>query len=177
MDENTAGLEAVLSYKGMRQYFVENGYALDFKSGKHRLNPVAFTNIYKGALGEEAGKYIFENETNFSLEDIKDLAKFEKFDFVLSGFEDYYVDFKNWNNARSVDREKEIKDIKSKMEKIHAKVVFVINIIFDADANPGLKLADRTIENKRIIEIPGLIDENGDIIRENIEKIIKVLES
>ena len=171
VDEDSSGLNAVLRYKGMRQYFMEQGYALDFRSGKHALNPIAFTNIYKGALGEEAGKYIFENETGYLLEDIKDLTKFEKFDFILSGFEDCYVDFKNWNNSRSVDREEELKKIESKMALIQAKVVFVINVVADTDFEP----AERNTGNGKIIEIPGLIDENGDVIVKNIRKIMEVL--
>ena len=57
------------------------------------------------------------------------------------------------------------------MALIQAKVVFVINVVADTDFEP----AERNTGNGKIIEIPGLIDENGDVIVKNIRKIMEVL--
>ncbi len=44
----------------MKAHFEEMGYALKFEMNEYLLSPVLFHNIYKGALGEEAGKFILK---------------------------------------------------------------------------------------------------------------------
>ena len=54
--------------------------------------PVVYQNIYKGALGEVAGKAILE-ANGIKLSEITDVTKFEKFDFCLMDNKDVYIDF------------------------------------------------------------------------------------
>ena len=62
MSEKESGLQAILRYPGMKAHFEEMGYALKFEMNEYLLSPVLFHNIYKGALGEVAGKYVdFKN--------------------------------------------------------------------------------------------------------------------
>ena len=53
--------------------------------------PCSVQNIYKGALGEVAGKFILEKELGLILQEIEDPEKFESFDFVTDG--DVFFDF------------------------------------------------------------------------------------
>lgn len=141
-------------------------YVTSFKMLPRILNPVMFRNIYKGALGEVAGRFIIENELGIKLIDITEPEKFEKFDFRLN--EEVYVDFKNWDESMQVDRENELKKIRQKMRMVGAKRVYIINIVVEDGTKYEIKES-----TDGIIEIPGLITKNGDIITKPIEKLAK----
>ena len=163
MSEEDSRLPFALKYSGMKEYFEKSGYATTFVANDYMMSPVLYYNIYKGALGEVAGSYILERELGISLSDITDPEKFEFFDYKMR--EDVYVDFKNWKFTYTQDRESIKKEISYKMDEIRAKRVYIINLI-----DSGEHVATKQID-ERIIEIPGLIDENGKIIKENIRMI------
>ena len=150
----------------MKEYFKKKGYVTSFKMLPRILNPVMFRNIYKGALGEVAGRFIIENELGIKLVDITEPEKFEKFDFRLN--EEVYVDFKNWDESMQVERENELKKIRQKMRMVGAKRVYIINIVVEDSTKYEIKES-----TDGIIEIPGLITKNGDIITKPIEKLAK----
>lgn len=54
----------------MKAHFEEMGYALKFEMNEYILSPVLFHNIYKGALGEVAGKFILKRELGIELSPI-----------------------------------------------------------------------------------------------------------
>jgi hypothetical protein len=155
VSEEEARLSAMLNYRGLKDYFKENGYALQFGKEKYILSPVLFNNIYKGALGEEVGKFILENELGIRLNEIEVADKFEFFDFEIS--EGVYIDFKHWKrNYRQEKTRDEYKvEIENKLEQINGKRVYIINIL----SNKGF--SEHMQKDGRIIEIPCLLDEDG----------------
>lgn len=163
MSEKESGLQAILSYPGMKAHFKEKGYALEFHENEYLMSPVLFHNIYKGALGEVAGKFILSKELGIELTDITEPGYFEFFDYRLSG--DVYVDFKNWKFTYVQDRDEIIKDILRKLDFIGGKRVYVINIVSDKNYKSG------TIVDQRLVEIPMLIREDGTVCYENLHMI------
>ena len=93
VSEDEARLSSIFKYKGLKEYFICNGYATTFVKDRYILSPVLFNNIYKGALGEVAGKYILEKELNIKLNEIEEADYYEFFDFKIS--EGVYIDFKH----------------------------------------------------------------------------------
>lgn len=110
--------------------------------------PVVYQNIYKGALGEVAGKAILE-ANGIKLSEITDVTKFEKFDFCLMADKDVYIDFKNWSEQDKVDRDEYRKKCLAKLDKIGGKKVFIINVA----AN---NFQIHSSYNNKIIEISSL---------------------
>lgn len=155
MDEKDSGLRSILNYPGMKEYFVQNGYALEFEMNEYIMSPVLFHNIYKGALGEVAGAFILQKELGIELEPITKPDYFEFFDFKLS--EDVYVDFKNWKFTYVKDRDEIRDDILRKLEAIGGKRVYIINIVSDKNYKPSIMI------DQRLVEIPMLINSNGTI--------------
>ena len=121
------------------------------------MSPPLFNNIYKGALGEVAGKFILKSELGIELSEIQDPKKFEFFDYEMSP--DVYVDFKNWKFSYRQDREKTKREIRDKLEAIQGKRVYIVNIVGDEEYEPAEEA------DAKIVEIPGLIDESGNIIK------------
>lgn len=166
MSEAQSDLPVALKYPGMQQHFASLGFATEFKADDFMMSPVLFHNIYKGALGEAAGSFILQRELGIHLLPIKDPEKFEFFDFEMKP--DVYVDFKNWKFTYLQDRESVKKNLLEKMNAIEARRVYIINLVGDAETFTGTSSVD-----SRIIEIPGLIDRNGYIIRNNLKMILE----
>ena len=165
MSEIESGLPAILRYPGMKAHFEEMGYALKFEMNEYLLSPVLFHNIYKGALGEVAGKFILNRELGIELSPITEPEYFEFFDYKLSA--DVYVDFKNWKFTYVQDREEIRKDILRKLDAIGAKRVYIINVVSDKNYKPS------SIVDQRLVEIPMLIREDGTVCYENLHMIRK----
>lgn len=160
VSDSSARLGQILNYRGLEEYFQSMGYATAFNKNKYILSPVLFNNIYKGALGEVAGKFILEQELGVKLNEIEDENRFEFFDFEIT--KDVYVDFKHWkfNYMEENSREKAKKEIENKLNQINGKKVYIINIISDG------KFSIHKQKDGRIIEIPCLINSNGEINQE-----------
>lgn len=165
MSEKESRLSSILNYPGMKAHFEELGYALEFQMNEYLMSPVLFHNIYKGALGEVAGRFILSRELGIELKPITEPEYFEFFDFRLS--EDVYVDFKNWKFTYVQDRDEIRKDILRKLDYIGAKRVYIINVV----SNKIYKSS--VIVDQRLVEIPLLINEDGTICYENLHMIHK----
>ncbi len=165
MSEKESGLQAILRYPGMKTYFEENEYALEFQMNEYIMSPVLFHNIYKGALGEIAGKFILHRELGIELKPITEPEYFEYFDYRIS--DDVYIDFKNWKFTYVQDKDEIRKDILKKIESIKAKRVYIINVVSDKNYRPSV------IVDQRIVEIPMLIKEDGTVCYENLHMIRK----
>lgn len=153
VSETEARLSQLLDFPGMRQFFEKNGWATRFEEQPYMLSPVLFHNIYKGSLGEVAGKFILE-QSEIALQPITDPNKFEFFDYEMVDSPDVYIDFKHWKETFSANHGQMIQAISKKMGKIGAKQVFIINLL--GEENYTIH------ENEGIIEIPYLWHkENG----------------
>lgn len=128
VSELESNLPFLMLIPPVKDYFEKHGYMTSWHDGKGVLNPVAFINLYKGALGEEAGRAILES-SGISLNEIADPAKFEKFDYCLASDPDIYIDFKNWNSAQSSNEKQTREHILKKLQQIGGKKAFIINMI------------------------------------------------
>ena len=173
MSEKAAKLPYILKYKGMKEYFKKKGYVTSFKMLPRILNPVMFRNIYKGALGEVAGRFIIENELGIKLIDITEPEKFEKFDFRLN--EEVYVDFKNWDESMQVDRENELKKIRQKMRMVGANACVYPR--FDGIGGELLLLkADKELDKEQMIDaLLHFKEDSPELVKKNKEDFEKFL--
>ena len=140
------------------------------------MSPILYQNIYKGALGEVAGKYILEDLTGVRLKDIcnsqdyleEDARKYEKFDYQIEGRNGEYVDFKHWTVNTKYNQDEVFTKIRQKMEYVDAKRVYIINIV-----KPNSPYRIIKSEDGRIVTIPYLIDSEGHVDEEIKTKIME----
>lgn len=151
VSEDDCRLQEIMKCPGMKEYFESHNYATKWKKAKFIMSPVFYQNIYKGALGEEAGKFIFEEHFGIKLNKISEMDKFELFDFEISP--DVFIDFKHWRPYYYADRKYMIDKISQKLDSCNGKRAYIVNILAD-----GL-LESETLDDKRIIIIPNLLDE------------------
>ena len=77
----------------MKEYFIENGWVTSFGNDEKIISPILFQNIYKGALGEVAGKFILNRELGIELSPITEPEFFEFFDYKLGALQYRSVHF------------------------------------------------------------------------------------
>lgn len=150
---NDIKFNILMELPNLKEYFQKNNYAIEFTPNDYIMCPILFNNIYKGALGETVGKFIFENILGYELHSL-DINIFERFDFYIK--DGIYVDFKYWKETFTCeDRQKLINNITKKLKECNGKKVIIANILSSEDDyinNSG----NLTGENLEILEIPYL---------------------
>lgn len=163
VSEEEARLAQILAYPGMKEHFIRQGWATAFGDGAYILSPVLFQNIYKGALGEVAGKFILERELGLCLQEIEDPTQFECFDFVAE--DGVYFDFKHWKGNMRVDQTAMRTKALRKLDTAGGKRALIINLFSDGVSVPSCT------SDERLIEVPGLLLPNGQIDPSALEYI------
>ncbi|ALO14103.1 hypothetical protein L21SP5_00424 [Salinivirga cyanobacteriivorans] len=153
VSEESSRLGKFMQIPGVKDFFIEKKWATEFKIGRYMLTPSLFNNIYKGALGEVVGKYVFEKHLDIELKEIDSEGCFEFFDYKIN--DDVYVDFKHWKESSFFSAEEEKENIYNKLNTLEAEKVFIINILSETD----YKVIPSN--DKRIIEIPFLYNLNS----------------
>lgn len=168
VSEDSARLKNLLQIPGLREHFETNKYATNFIAGKYILSPVMFNNIYKGALGEEVGKFIFKKHLNLDLVDLE-REHFELFDYKIRGT-DVFVDFKYWQEYSSFDAVIIQNKIKRKLDTVSGKKALIVNILASKDYRPIGTL------DGSIVEIGNLFDiENNCFNQVAVTEIMKMI--
>ena len=118
------------SLKGFYDYKENCGYTYDkVFNGEYVyvLNPTAYNNLFKGALGEFVGKYIFEILFKLPLSRITDPETYERADFFFAHDNRTAIDFKCYSNPK-IEKESLLEGIKKKAKTLDIKEYHVINV-------------------------------------------------
>ncbi len=164
VSEKSARLKELMEIEGVESYFKKNNWATSFKKNKFILPPELFNNIYKGALGEQIGKFIIETQYKVELEELS-LENYELFDFKIKN-KDIYIDFKHWKENTKIDAKKQLKKISEKLDTTKGYKVFIINILSSVERK-SIPTTD-----KRIIEIPFLWNTETKKFNQEIIKLL-----
>lgn len=179
-----ARLGTLLRYKSMREFFAlpqESGpysgisYAAQWEEGEYMLNPLAFQEIYLGALGEEAGRFILRD---FGIEtDAIGDDRFELMDAMVRGFPDVYIDYKYYKYCGSAGSEtrwqvteENRKKILKKARRLRARAVFIIGIILPEEKVES-RIEAYPERGLRVFYVPGLMNPDGSAAMEMISFI------
>ena len=147
-----ARLEKFQYLPGIKALFDKEQFATKFEKNDYILCPPVFTNIYKGALGEYAGREILRYH-GIKLEEITNHEFFELFDFKIPN-KDIYIDFKHWNqHSAFLPRDQKLQEhIHEKLKKVAGRKAIIINIFAEEKRTRGYLTKDK------IIEVPYLFD-------------------
>lgn len=146
----SARLYELLSIPGVKDFFETQQYATDFKMGLFMISPVFFQNVYKGALGEEVGRYIFENHLGIKLEELPE-EHYELFDFKIENTS-IFIDFKHWQEYSNFEASEMKNKISKKLNTVSGSKAIIINILASSNFKPINSL------DGRIVEIANLYD-------------------
>lgn len=158
MSEENLRLDIILKYPGLRNWWVSKGYAEHIAPKPYIMSPFLYTEIYKGTVGEEAGRFILQSETGWHLSDITDPQKFENADFVIDDKPDEYVDFKHYSAATIREGSEELKNALDKLESLGGKRMYIMNLI---KAGGDMVERPKPFFGNRIIVFQWMINEDG----------------
>lgn len=120
------------------------------------LNPTAYNNLFKGALGEFVGKYIFETLFKLPLSRITDPETYERADFFFAHDNSTAIDFKCYSNPK-VEKENLLEGIKKKAKALDIKEYHVINVF--PYSTKGAPFTKETLLNE---DGSALLNSNGE---------------
>lgn len=145
-------LNILMSVPELKDFFVKKGWATYFEANDYIMSPSLFNNIYKGALGEVVGRYLFWWVLKLNMQEISDPERFELFDYKLNDFP-IYIDFKNWHETTVFNDEEMLRKIEDKAIKCGCKCVIIVNIVSEKEWKT------HRIERNgvTIVEIPSLL--------------------
>lgn len=145
--------------RGFYDYKENCGYIYDkvFKGEYvYILNPTAYNNLFKGALGEFVGKYIFETLFKLPLSRITDPEAYERADFFFAHDNSTAIDFKCYSNPK-VEKENLLEGIKKKAKALDIKEYHVINVF--PYSTKGAPFTKETLLNE---DGSALLNSNGE---------------
>lgn len=154
----------------LREHFEKQGFATAFEPNDFIMSPTLFNNIYRGALGEAAGKAIFEHWLGIDLEEVDNPEFFELFDFKIPN-SSVFIDFKNWHESSEFSAEEMERKIVTKAERCGAKCVIIANI----SAEKHYRIVDKMKAGIRIIEVPSLLQRTESPNQQAMEKVVEVM--
>ncbi len=159
VSEEGTKLQKMLRIPGVRALFEREGWASSFVVNDYIMTPPLWNNIYKGALGEVVGKFLLEKNLHITVKEIENPDIFELFDYEIES-SSVYVDFKNWQEGTTEDKNTVIKKIAGKAAQCSCKCAIVANIY--AEGNWDISEVD--MEGVHIVSLPCLVKETDGIL-------------
>lgn len=147
-----AKLNILMSIPELKDFFMKKGWAPYFEANDYIMSPTLFNNIYKGALGEVVGRYLFWWVLKLNMQEISDPELFELFDYKVSNLP-IYIDFKNWHEITVFNDEEMLNKIEEKAIKCGGKCVIIANIISEKEWKTHRIERNGLV----IVEIPSLL--------------------
>lgn len=174
VDEEEVMLPDILKIPGVKEYFLEEGYAVEFKKARFMLAYNVLKQIYQGALGEVAGRFILDRKLLRGMDlQFKDMPEqlYEKFDNMIANR--FYIDFKLWAGTSDPSYELQLKKIRSKLRASNPKKILYVNILkpYNISVRPYLEAL-----SEPILTIPYLYDvQNKAWNVEGLKKLYQVV--
>ncbi|WP_097462100.1 hypothetical protein [Mangrovitalea sediminis] len=176
VSEADCDLPQLMRNSCVRNHFETNGFATTWQSHFYLMNPAAYFNLYKGALGEEGIRAVLES-FGFELSPLPQ-SVFECFDFV--GHTREYpqkiaIDAKHWRADGTVEHHQQ--KAEALEQSLGIRYVAYINLFGSSDSicrflNHQLTPVSRQMST--VIEIPGLVDRgSGEVIEGHVMSMLE----
>lgn len=175
--EDASGLPLLMKNPAARQYFEKQGFATHWLEHHYLLNPAAFLNIYKGALGEEGIISILLAQ-GLLIEPMP-LEVYEVCDFIVRlgpNTTPVAVDAKNWQSDGSIDNHSVKAD---KLKQVGIENIAYINLFSSEQSQCRYLTNELTVSQDSlspVIEIPGVINAStGETLIKNVQVLLQWL--
>ena len=157
----------------IRAHFEKNGYATDWNDGDYILHPEILATDYAGEIGEEAFKALVLSYTRCTEDSFTHLEgiDYELADFIICDENGKYriaFDVKNMRpESEHRDKSNDMSTTEKRRKKLERLGCSLITVNM-------LQLSSPTIDATR--EIDGLLDNEGRVIQEKIDQLIKLID-
>ena len=155
VSQESAMLDVIKNTKELTECVTKHNIALEFKYDQI-MTPIAFNNLYKGALGEAIGKFLIEKfaQINLISFDIT-VEEYERFDYKTED-NSVYFDFKYYSQStlETTTQKNIINKAKKKLEFMGANKAVIVNIFATVEEYHNQK----HILDEDVLLIPFLIN-------------------
>lgn len=180
VSEEDCSLATLVQNQYVRPWFERKGFACSWQKEANVMTPIMFTNIYKGALGEQAVEAVL-TAFDFTFEEVPN-SIYERFDnrVIFAGIEQpIWLDSKYWKHEGNESSEGYSSKIALVEEEFGPSKFIYVNALGDT-SKPIRYLNSCFVETSpqlaKVIEIPALIDDsNADTNRTAVQELIKWL--
>lgn len=155
VSDEDCGLLALSSISSLKKHFEDASIPTSFAFNDYMLNPIAYNNFYKGALGEFIG-YFLMKDNGMPLVKITDGKHFEKFDYFYAN-KNVFVDFKLWKESAYFKEEEYKKKEYKKLNKVGSNKGVVVSIVADR----CYQYQHYRENGKSLLTIPSLVIPSG----------------
>lgn len=157
-----ARLTDMMRNRKMKESFVRNGFATEFRPDRFIITPIVFNNIYKGALGEFIGEVVMDL-IDLPLREVNHNA-YELFDYEIrrpEGEPVVCVDFKNWSEGSQTGNGEALLKIASKAMTYGCRYVIIANMLgsghyFPRQYRQSIADEDGKVKDVDILVVPSL---------------------
>jgi len=176
INEHDSGLPQLMNSTVVRSYFQRKAYATQWQAQPYQMNPAAFFNLYKGALGEEGITAILEH-AGLAVEPLTSEV-YEMCDFVVRPYANHppiAVDAKHWRADGTVDNHRH--KVEKLGESLGIKQFAYINLFGTPDQDCRYLSQDLTPSDRMhspVIEVPGLLNpQTGEILKDHLTALLE----
>ena len=162
-------LSRMTRFRIIRDGFKEKGYATGFGLGTFIMAPPTYNRVYKGRLGEVAGRILLEH-LGIPYHRMP-IEHYEMFDDQLT--DDTYIDYKNWNSRENEEKDRvELDKAFSKLSQLGGKKLYIMNIMKPNWDMPPVDSVTR--DDMTIIQIPYMLDDTNTMNDKAVSELLKV---
>lgn len=189
INEKFFHLDIISLNESLKNYFYKKDYKLSFNYGNYAMPPNMCNDIYKGALGEAIGEWLFEEKLNISIIKDKNIKKdlFEIADFFIKSSNGIIgIDMKNYNLILNNNEHnyKLLNKIENKLEGDYLKKIIIINTFLGemkseikyGFVNNGYFEEIKDTKNTNVCIINGILDKNGNLLIDYAYYLEKLME-
>jgi hypothetical protein len=175
ISESESGLPELMRHPVVKRHFKAHGFATHWPQGHWMMNPAAFFNLYKGALGEE-GIIAILSHAGFLVEPMP-VDVYERFDFLIrleAQGKTIAVDAKHWSSPGDIDNHQQKIQRLKEMDGIEH---FAYINLFGSTASSCRRLGHDFIPVKQadspVLEVAGLIEKSsGTMLEHNLMELL-----
>lgn len=174
ISENESGLPELMQHPVVKRHFQAHGFATHWPQGHWMMNPGAFFNLYKGALGEE-GIIAVLSHAGFVVEPMP-VDVYEQFDFLIRlepQGKAIAVDAKHWSSPGDIDNHQ----LKAQqLKELHGVEHFAYINLFGSAASSCRRLDHTFVTSEHraspVLEVAGLVEKSsGSTLAHNLMEL------
>lgn len=168
INEDYTRLDAFMKVPCIKKYFEDKGYATVWYEGDYIMQPAAVQQLYMGEVGEQAFIAILRNYAGVDMEKLPQQL-WEHADFLYGRLA---FDVKNYNPIGPYEGDKAVGPHYADKVAALQHHLFVVQMFPFSNRKPFEQLYECGADGYDLYEVNGLINMQGNIIYENLYKLI-----
>ena len=168
INEGYTRLNVFMKVPCIKQFFEEKGFAISWSEGDYIMQPSAVQQLYMGEVGEQAFLAILRAYAGVEMEKLP-RQLWEHADFLYGRLA---FDIKNYNPTEPYVGDMAVGPHYADKVAALQRDLFIVQMLPYAGRKPFQTYCDWGADGHHLYEVNGIVDMDGNIIHENVERIV-----